>query len=134
MKVLPWVAVIGLCLVASAPLSAEDAVPEIRIDFGPARGYQPADGVAPAYLFTMTGLVPASEPERPASVSAQLLVKPGHTRRESREYGHLRIEGDVKVDEQGILMYRVALFRDGSRIAAVSSSVSWIHPNGPVPR
>jgi hypothetical protein len=134
MKVLQWFAVIGLCLAASAPLSAEDAVPEIRIHFGPARGYQPADGVAPAYLFTMTGVVPTSEPEPPAIVSAQLLVKPGHTRRESREYGHLRIEGDVKVDERGILMYRVALFRDGSRIAAASSSVSWVYPSGPVPR
>ena len=123
--------VIGLCLAAAVPLTAEDAVPEIRITFNPADGYSPADGVAPVYQFVVVGTIPSSNPAKPFGVSTEMLLKPGHTRRVYREFENLKLEGDVKVDERGILMYRIALSRAGVRIATSSSSVSWTHPATP---
>ena len=133
MKMLRCLTVLGLFLAATAARSAEDAVPEIRIMFSPSSGYAPADGVAPVYQFIVIGLLPGVEPSRPAAVSTEMLLKPGHTRQVYREDGNLKLEGNVKVDEHGMLMYRVAFLRGGVRIATSSSSVAWTEPVGQTP-
>lgn len=126
MKGLRWIVAALVALVPLTASAAPDDAPEIRVTLHPAGDYVPAAGrtTADAYTFKVIASVGEVNESR-LGVSTEVVLQPGRTKEVYRESGHLRLEGNAKVDESGQLMYRLTLRRDGVRIATATSAVIW---------